>query len=76
MKCHACGRDLKEIEVSLTKKLIDRAAKECLCITCLAGFFGVSEQLLLMKAREYFNAGCVLFRADMFPQADMEGEEN
>ena len=76
MKCDACGRELKEIEISLTKKLIGRAANEYLCVSCLAGLFGVSERLLLMKAREYFNAGCVLFRADMFARADMEGEEN
>ena len=64
--CKKCERPLEPIEIALTKKLINRASTEYMCLTCLSDFFKVSEQLLLDKAEEFRKQGCGLFTS--FPQ--------
>jgi hypothetical protein len=56
-----CGRILTEDEIGLHKKLINRGATEHLCITCLAEFFGCSEDLLRSKIEHFRSIGCALF---------------
>ncbi|MDD2648757.1 MAG: hypothetical protein PHI27_09735 [Eubacteriales bacterium] len=60
-RCSECSRELKSVEIALTKKLVNRGATEFLCKTCLAGRFRVSEGTLDEKAREFRDMGCLLF---------------
>jgi len=45
-------------------KLIDRGAKEYLCLDCLAAFFSCDRELLLKKAEQFRKQGCTLFPSD------------
>ncbi len=62
--CKQCGTALKTVEVGLTMKLIDRGAKEYLCLDCLAAFFSCDRELLLKKAEQFRKQGCTLFPSD------------
>lgn len=59
--CYHCGRTLEADEIALTKKMINRGAKNYLCLSCLAVHFCVSEEVLLDKIREFREMGCTLF---------------
>ena len=59
--CMKCGRELKHVEIGLTKKMVNRGAKEYMCLTCLSEFTGVSEEELLSKAEHFKKMGCILF---------------
>lgn len=56
-----CGRHLEADEVGLHKKIVNRGAREFMCISCLAREFGVSEELLRKKIEEFRDMGCMLF---------------
>ena len=60
-RCMKCGRELSPDEVGLHKKLINRGASEYMCMTCLAEFFGCSEELLKQKIAQFREMGCALF---------------
>ena len=59
--CKQCGRPLSADEVALHKRLINRGATEHLCLTCLAGFFTCTEDLLRDKIDYFRSIGCLLF---------------
>lgn len=59
--CLACGVPLTRDDVGMTKKLINRGAKQFYCIPCLAAYFGVDEAEVLRKLREFKEMGCTLF---------------
>ena len=59
--CIRCGAVLKPDEIALTRKLINRGAQEFLCLPCLARHFGVEEDILQRKIREFREMGCTLF---------------
>lgn len=60
-KCVLCGREVVPLEVSLTKKLINRGADKYLCKTCLAEKFSCSEKQLDDMADKFRKQGCMLF---------------
>ena len=62
MTCERCGRELTSDDVGLTRKLIDRQAKEFLCISCLAERFHASEERLAEMAESFRRMGCSLFQ--------------
>ncbi|MBQ9251690.1 MAG: hypothetical protein IJ188_03535 [Clostridia bacterium] len=62
MRCAKCGRELTGMETGLTRKLINRAAVECFCLTCLAERFRVTEDQLREMAEAFRQAGCTLFK--------------
>ena len=43
------------------KKLVNRGCERFYCLHCLAAQFGVSEELLREKARQFQSSGCALF---------------
>ena len=53
---------LRKDWIALHKKLLDPAAKEFLCISCLADTFGCEVEDLEIKIEEFKEAGCVLFQ--------------
>lgn len=59
--CIKCGKALEKDEIALHKKLINRGAKEHLCIKCLAKHFDVTVELLEEKIKQFKKAGCALF---------------
>ena len=59
-ECMQCHRALQSVEIALTKKLINRGATRFLCRNCLGKKFGVSEETLLHKAKEFREMGCAL----------------
>lgn len=63
--CKNCHRRLTGDEVGIHKRLVNRGAKEFLCKTCLAAYFGCTEAQIDEKI-EYFRAmGCTLFTPDV-----------
>lgn len=59
--CQKCGRTLKNLDVALHKKMINRGAVQFMCIDCLAEYIGVSKDELLKKAEQFKKMGCTLF---------------
>ena len=62
--CIKCGRELKFDEIALHKKLLGKNLTEHMCISCLASYFKVTEELLLGKIEEFKKMGCLLFVED------------
>ncbi len=63
--CIVCGKELASDDIGATRKLINRASTEFLCIPCLAKRFHIPEALLRSKIEEWRSYGCMLF-----PQKD------
>lgn len=61
MTCKQCGRPLTADEIALHKRLVNRGAAAHLCLTCLAGYFGCSEDVLQEKIAYFRRIGCLLF---------------
>ena len=61
MKCVTCGKSVSRDEAGLTRKLINRGAAEFMCLSCLSEHFGVSEETLREKIRQFREMGCTLF---------------
>lgn len=60
-KCKCCGAELQKDWIALNKKLLDKDAKEFLCISCLADTFGCDVEDLEIKIDEFKEEGCILF---------------
>ena len=59
--CICCSRVLHPDEIALTKKLINRGAREFLCLPCLARRLDVPEDALREKIIQFRRMGCTLF---------------
>ena len=58
-----CGKSpLTKDEVGLTKKLLDRNAKQFYCLDCLAEYLEVTTEELNDKIEEFKDEGCTLFQ--------------
>ncbi len=60
--CLECGKELKNLDVALHKKMVNRGSVRYMCIDCLAKYIGVTRDDLLMKAEQFKRQGCTLFR--------------
>ena len=60
-RCVRCGALLTKDDIGLTRKMVNRGAKDCFCLPCLAEHFQVSQQVLREKIREFRAMGCTLF---------------
>lgn len=61
--CYVCGKSpLSKDEVGITRKLINKNAKELFCLSCLAEHLEVTEEELLDKIEEFKDEGCILFK--------------
>lgn len=61
MTCKTCDRPLEKDEVSLNYKLISRECTSFFCLTCMAEYFGVTEERLHQKIAQFKRQGCLLF---------------
>ena len=61
-QCMKCARELTGDEIGLHMKMINRGAREYMCITCLSEYFHCSEELLRQKIEQFRENGCVLFQ--------------
>lgn len=61
MNCKTCERQLVSDEVSLNYKLISRECTAFLCLSCMAEYFGVTEEKLNAKIAQFKRQGCLLF---------------
>ena len=59
--CFQCGRPLSSDEIAVYRRLVNRAAEQCLCIFCFAKEFSVTEELIRQKIRQFKEMGCTLF---------------
>lgn len=64
MTCFQCGRPLSSDEIAVYRRLVNRAAEQCLCISCFAKEFSVTEELIRQKIRQFREMGCTLFSRD------------
>ena len=60
-RCKNCGAVLDRNDIGMTRKMVNRGAKDFLCLDCLAHHFGVSRETLLEKIAEFKAMGCTLF---------------
>ncbi|MBR6185206.1 MAG: hypothetical protein IKQ41_02990 [Clostridia bacterium] len=61
MRCVCCGKPLKQDEIAVTKKLVNRGAEEFFCISCLAARFEVTPKDILDRIAYFRQTGCTLF---------------
>lgn len=59
--CIKCGAKLTRDDIGLHRKLVNRGAREFMCIHCLAEKFKVPVERLREKIEEYKAYGCTLF---------------
>lgn len=59
--CKKCGKELLGDEIALHKRMIGRGEESFFCISCLADFFGCTEELLVKKIEHFKKSGCLLF---------------
>lgn len=60
-ECIRCGKVLEYDEIGLNRKLINKGAREFLCIDCLSKHFDVSASALRKKIEQYKEIGCSMF---------------
>lgn len=61
--CIECKKPIETDEAAIYRKMVQRNAKEYMCIDCLAKYLGVSRQAIEDRIRYYRESGtCVLFR--------------
>ena len=60
--CKICGRTLVKDEIGLTKKLINRGAKEFLCLSCIAEKFEMTEEECRTLIAHFRETGCHFFQ--------------
>lgn len=60
-QCMVCGRTLTENEIGLYLRMVNRAATEFLCKSCLAEKFSCEEERLDQKIWQFRSSGCTLF---------------
>ena len=61
MNCMKCGRALEDDEIALHRKLINRGAKEFMCLDCLAAYYATTVERLRDMIRRFRADGCTLF---------------
>lgn len=60
-ECKDCGVALTKDEIALYRKIIEKNAKEYLCLDCLSEMLGCSREDLEIKIDEFKEQGCTLF---------------
>ena len=61
MECVSCGKALTVYDIGYYKKMVNRGAAECACISCTAAHFGITEARAWEMIRRFQKTGCTLF---------------
>ena len=61
-RCIRCGTVLEKDDIGLTRKMVNRGAREFWCVSCLADHFDLPVETLREKIEEFRAMGCTLFR--------------
>ncbi|NLP16856.1 MAG: hypothetical protein GX379_07455 [Clostridiales bacterium] len=61
MKCKNCHKELIRDEIAIYLRLVNRGAKEYLCIPCLADYFKCEEEDIYLRIERLKTMGCTLF---------------
>ena len=61
VRCARCGAVLEKDDIALTRKMVNRGAETFFCVSCLAGHFELTEEILRNKIKEFKAMGCTLF---------------
>ena len=61
VRCARCGAVLEKDDIALTRKIVNRGAETFFCVSCLAGHFELTEEILRNKIKEFKAMGCTLF---------------
>lgn len=59
--CISCGGKLSYNDIGATKKFINRASTEFLCISCLCEQLHIPKERMLQKIEHFKRQGCTLF---------------
>ncbi|HHU74333.1 MAG TPA: HTH domain-containing protein [Clostridiales bacterium] len=59
--CQICHKKLERDEIAIYLKLVNRGAKEYLCIPCLADYFKCSQEVIHSRIKDLKEMGCTLF---------------
>ncbi len=59
--CHRCQKEICSDEIAMTKKLINRGTTEYYCFDCLANFFDITKQDVILMMEHHKAMGCTLF---------------
>jgi biotin operon repressor len=59
--CKNCNKKLIRDEIAIHLRLVNRSAKEYLCIPCLAKYFKCSEDDIHLRIKRLKDMGCRLF---------------
>lgn len=59
--CTQCDKKLERDEIAIYLRLVNRGAKEYLCIPCLAQYFKCKEEDILARIESFKSMGCRLF---------------
>lgn len=59
--CFQCNKILEHDEIAIYLKLVNRGAKEYLCIPCLSAYFKCSEEDIHFRIKKLKEMGCTLF---------------
>lgn len=68
MNCLQCGRKLTADEIAIYRRMVSRSAQECMCITCFARKFDVTEEMIREKIEHFKAMGCTLFSSPADPE--------
>ena len=60
-KCIRCGKELSTLDMNFYRKMVNRGAKEFMCIPCLAEYFGMTVEKCHEKIEHFRQQGCTLF---------------
>lgn len=59
--CRQCQNKLERDDIAIYLRLVNRGAKDYLCIPCLAEYFKCSEEVIRLRIKSLKAMGCTLF---------------
>lgn len=61
MNCKCCGADLTPDEIGATKRFVNRASTEFMCLDCLSKHLDCKKEYILERIEFFRKSGCLLF---------------
>ena len=62
MDCKNCKKPLTDDEIGIYRRMVFRAAEECLCMECFSKEFNISVKAIKKKIEHFKKMGCTLFK--------------